>query len=378
MIARLTKSVNFAPAVVTLAATAGVGGAWLWQRRRMLTAAAEATKQAAIAMRTPLLDAYEKAGFERRTVVVGSGEEVPYLCRPFAATAASPRRVLVFLHGMTADAVLSAAAVLPLAEQAPPDVEILVPEAAGHGERRAWTLGMKPRWTGYTRDDHVADVEAFLVALRRADGRTPIDVCGYSMGGATAYQLAARSESLKIGRVALLAPGLLVAPEQYAMTLAVERSGKVADCVYNYRTEAEAVEMLRLVGYAEAHHAKLAPIMAWARQALYPRDFWWLMWRGFGGVDGFAEVAPAIAAKRALLAEDGARLRAAGTPVLVVQGSEERVIHEEVPAWVAEAVGGACEVRMLDGQGHRGCPADATRNFLTEAAGEAAGWLAKS
>ena len=59
-------------------------------------------------------------------------------------------------------------------------------------------------------------------------------------------------------------------------------------------------------------------------------------------------------------------------------GSEERVIHEEVPAWVAEAVGGACEVRMLDGQGHRGCPADATRNFLTEAAGEAAGWLAKS
>ena len=378
MIARFTKSVNFAPAVVTLAATAGVGGAWLWQRRRQLTAAAEATKQAAIAMRTPLLEAYEKAGFERRTVVVDSGEEVPYLCRPFAAKPTAPRRVLVFLHGMTADAVLSAAAVLPLAERAPPDVEILVPEAAGHGERRAWTLDAKPRWTGYTRDDHVADVEAFLVALRRADGRTPIDLCGYSMGGATAYQLAARSESLKIGRVALLAPGLLVAPEQYAMTLAVERSGKVADCVYNYRTEAEAVEMLRLVGYAEAHHAKLAPIMAWARQALYPRDFWWLMWRGFTGVDGFAEVAPAIAAKRALLAEDGARLRAAGTPVLVVQGSEERVIHEEVPAWVAEAVGGACEVRMLDGQGHRGCPADATRNFLTEAAGEAAGGLAKS
>ena len=79
--------------------------------------------------------------------------------------------------------------------------------------------------------------------MSRADGRTPIDLCGYSMGGATAYQLAARSESLKIGRVALLAPGLLVAPEQYAMTLAVERSGKVADCVYNYRTEAVAVEM---------------------------------------------------------------------------------------------------------------------------------------
>ena len=114
------------------------------------SSSAEATKQAAIAMRTPLLDAYEKAGFERRTVTVASGEEVPYLCRPFAATAASPRRVLVFLHGMTADAVLSAAAVLPLAERAPSDVEILVPEAAGHGERRAWTLDAKPRWTGYT------------------------------------------------------------------------------------------------------------------------------------------------------------------------------------------------------------------------------------
>ena len=42
--------------------------------------------------------------------------------------------------------------------------------------------------------------------------------------------------------IGCVAPGLLVAPEQYAMTLAVERSGKVADCVDNYRTEAEAVE----------------------------------------------------------------------------------------------------------------------------------------
>ena len=38
MIARLTKSVNFAPAVVTLAATAGVGGAWLWLTVRRVRA----------------------------------------------------------------------------------------------------------------------------------------------------------------------------------------------------------------------------------------------------------------------------------------------------------------------------------------------------
>ena len=115
MLSRFSNSIT--PAT-TLAATAGVGGAlWLWQRRRRLAAAAEVTKQAAVAMRQQLLDAYAEAGFERRHVHLASGEEVPYLVR---AKAMPPRRVLVFLHGMTADAVLSAAAVLPLAKHAPP------------------------------------------------------------------------------------------------------------------------------------------------------------------------------------------------------------------------------------------------------------------
>ena len=87
MIARLTKSVNFAPAVVTLAAAAGVssdngaatadGGGRPPSRPRCVRR--RCSKRA--------------AGFERRTVVVGSGEKVPYLCRPFAAKPGATRRL---------------------------------------------------------------------------------------------------------------------------------------------------------------------------------------------------------------------------------------------------------------------------------------------
>ena len=63
--------------------------------------------------------------------------------------------------------------------------------------------------------------------------------------------------------------------------------------------------------------------------------------------------------------------------MLVVQGGDERVIHADVPAWVQAAVGDACDVRMLDGLGHRGCPSDAARNFLTEAAEVAGEGLSK-
>ena len=196
------------------------------------------------------------------------------------------------------------------------------------------------------------------------------------MGGATAYQLAARSESLKIGRVALLAPGLLVAPEQYAMTLAVERAAR-SPTAYNYRTEAEAVEMLRLVGRRGAPREARADHGVGKAGALPAR----LLVADVARLHRRRRIRRGGAGDRREARAPRRRRRAAarrGTPVLVVQGGEERVIHDEVPAWVAEAVGGACEVRMLDGQGHRGCPADATRNFLTEAAWEVAGWLAKS
>ena len=58
----------------------------------------------------------------------------------------------------------------------------------------------------------------------------------------------------------------------------------------------------------------------------------------------------------------------------LVTGASASLVISEIAD--KDGVGGACEVRVLDGQGHRGCPADAARNFLTEAAGEAAEWLA--
>ena len=311
-----------------------------------------------------------------------SGEEVSYLSR--RSTTDPPERCVVFLHGMTSDALGSAAAVVPIASRQPPGVRILVPDAAGHGKRHAWAV--RSSWEGLSLDDHMSDVEAFCAAVGASDGTVPVDLVGYSMGGATAFALAARhvngsapaASRLPVRRVALLAPALLVTQELYAMTLSVQRHGGVERCVYNYRTEAEAEEMLRLVGYAEPLCEKLAPVLAWGRRD-QPPDFWWKMWRGLGGVQAFGEgeVDAAVDAKRAARASSGSVLAEAATPVLVVQGSAELVVDASVPREVRRAVGSACDVATLEGFGHRGHPTDASKDFLT-AAGQVVGpWLGR-
>ena len=337
---------------------------------------------AAAAIRGPQQAAYEEAGFTRRSVRMPSGEEVSYLSR--RSTTDPPERCVVFLHGMTSDALGSAAAVVPIASRQPPGVRILVPDAAGHGKRHAWAV--RSSWEGLSLDDHMSDVEAFCAAVGASDGTVPVDLVGYSMGGATAFALAARhvngsapaASRLPVRRVALLAPALLVTQELYAMTLSVQRHGGVERCVYNYRTEAEAEEMLRLVGYAEPLCEKLAPVLAWGRRD-QPPDFWWKMWRGLGGVQAFGEgeVDAAVDAKRAALASSGSVLAEAATPVLVVQGSAELVVDASVPREVRRAVGSACDVATLEGFGHRGHPTDASKDFLT-AAGQVVGpWLGR-
>lgn len=82
---------------------------------------------AAAAIRGPQQAAYEEAGFTRRSVRMPSGEEVSYLSR--RSTTDPPERCVVFLHGMTSDALGSAAAVVPIASRQPPGVHSREPRA---------------------------------------------------------------------------------------------------------------------------------------------------------------------------------------------------------------------------------------------------------
>eukprot|EP00966_Prymnesium_polylepis_P235280 5441819-Prymnesium_polylepis.1 len=148
----------------------------------------------------------------------------------------------------------------------------------GHGRRKDWTL-TDAAWAGYDRDAHVRDLEAFLLAT---SVEQPIDLMGYSMGGAMAFEFAARF-AWRVRSLSLFAPAMVLTPENYADTLAIRQSGAVERCKYNYRTTEEAAEMMRQVGYAEQHVPMLARVLGSLRAA-YPPDYWWHMWHAFSEV----------------------------------------------------------------------------------------------
>jgi len=314
------------------------------------------------------LKAYSDAGFQQSITTLSSGERVPYLER---GASGSVERVCVFLHGMTSDALGSAAGVIPAAASLPSNVRVLVPDSPGHGDRKDWTQAVDT-WLGYDRLAHVADLADFLDATGVEE---PLDLVGYSMGGGTAYEFASTHTS-RVRSLSLLAPGLVLAPDQYESTLLARHTGEVDRCIYNYRTEEEAMAMMRLVGYAEALVPTIGRLMASLRPA-YPRDYWWHMWHAYGEVPpSVSNAAAAVDVLSSRLAECGEALKTARLPVLVVQGSEERVIHHEVPALLQLAVGPTCEVHTLQGFGHRGHPTDQTKNFLTAAGVVTGKWLA--
>ena len=212
--------------------------------------------------------------------------------------------------------------------------------------------------------------------LRATAAEQPLDLIGYSMGGGTAYEFAARHVA-RVHSLSLLAPGLLIAPDQYETTIDVLRSGLVERCVYNYRTEEQAKEMMRLVGYAEPAVSFLGRVLSAVRQAHHPPDYWWKMWAAFGCVEASDDPASAVMKQSERLHADGLVLRAAKLPVFVVQGSEERVIHSAVPSLIKDAVGESCETKLLDGFGHRGHPTDPKQDFLKAAGKEVGAFLAR-
>ena len=164
-----------------------------------------------------------------------AGEQLAYLERPGSGESGT----LVCLHGMTQDRLKCAAFVAAL--NLPDGVRVLVPDALGHGSRQQLAMAEGDQFCGWDYATRAADVVSFLSA---AGVQGPVDLFGYSMGGATALQIAADSPAA-VRRICLVAPGLAVTETGFADTLA----GKV---VYNYRTVAEASEMMQLIGFDQA------------------------------------------------------------------------------------------------------------------------------
>ena len=154
------------------------------------------------------------------------------------------------------------------------------------------------------------------------------------MGGSTAYRFAAQRPG-RVRNVALLAPALMLADEQVRATAASAASGDMGSIVYNYRSESESFDMCELVGWPELTSRKLAPLLAVAR-AEHPEDYWAKIWLAFVGA-WKGETREARSAMDLFLshmqgvAEHGVALRAAGTRVLVVQGTEDRVVSSDMP-----------------------------------------------
>jgi len=293
----------------------------------------------------------------RKTVVLRSGEEVAYLERGDG----SAGRTLLCLHGMVMDSDAFVPFVAAL--QLPCSVRVLIPDAMAHGSRIKAALGMGDNFAGWSASERAADAAAFLEAVGDVHG--PVDVYGYSMGGATALCLATEHPEA-VDRVCLLAPALGFTERAVAET----QQGHI---VYNYRTAEEAADFLERVGLSPDAASSAAPLMAQQRAATgVGGQFWARMWTGLlAGMGGDA------AAMLEGCREKAKRAASAGTAVAVIQGAEDLVVHRAVPSTIEEAMGGAarCRVTILQGFGHYSHPTDPTASFAASAAIPAAAFL---
>lgn len=304
-------------------------------RRPMSASPSEALE----AMRSRASAAAHKAGFVDRQVQLPSGEPLTFLERP-PEGGGGARSVVVFLHGMTNDRMLSAASFVKTAEQLP-HARCLLPDAAGHGGRLEWA--MRGRQFAMSADGHVSDFEVVLQAMLAADGASPegvltcsqreqevfapIDLIGYSMGGSTAFRFAAQHPR-RVRNIALLAPALMLHDDQVAATAAAAQAECFDDIVYNYTSEEQALEFCRVVGWPAANAKRLAPMLVAGREG-HPPDYWARIWLSFAGA--YALKPDGNSAGRARSAQElfvshmqavaqfGVQLRASGRRVLVVQ-----------------------------------------------------------
>lgn len=292
------------------------------------------------------------ASFDQKTVALKSGEEVGYLEKGSSGA----KHTLLCLHGMTmnADSFVSFITALQL----PDGIRVLIPEAMAHGSRIKAALRMSTNYAGWTASERAEDAVAFLTALGDVDG--PVDVYGYSMGGATALALAANHPET-VDRVCLLAPAAAFTE----ISIEETRRGYI---VYSYATEEESVAMAERIGFPTEVARSIAQGMADSRAGYDAKFVWSRTWTGLlsdMGADAWAMLeACRVQAKKPA---------AAGKKLLLIQGAEDMVVHRNVPSTIQEAMGVAqCQVTILPGLGHFGNPTNPAEN-LGESAGAIAG-----
>jgi len=161
-------------------------------------------------MRSRAADAASRAGFVDRQVALPNGEPLSFLERP-PVGGGRASSVVVFLHGMTNDRILSAASFakvkpwvlialfyphpkLPFdpldimqAAETLPNARCLLPDAPGHGGRMPWAMQGTDFNPNLSAGEHVKDFEIVLQTLLDASPESlgitpPLDLIGYSMG----------------------------------------------------------------------------------------------------------------------------------------------------------------------------------------------------
>lgn len=296
-----------------------------------------------------------------RRATLKSGESVAYRERGSGAS----DRTLLCLHGMR----MSAADFEPFVDalELPESVRVLVPDAPGHGSRLWPAHALGGERPGCRAAERVADVLAFLEAVGGGGG--PVDVLGYSMGGATALSLAA-DHSESVGRVCLVAPAVAFTEE----CIDERRRG---DAAVAYSSEEEALRFLESIGLHSDVARELAPGLAVARSGVDEKEYWRQRWAELLADTGDAPSGEAAGAMLEGCREAAARAAASGKELAVIQGSADRIVHRDVPRTIKAAMGKArCEVAILRGLGHFGHPRDAEEWMATAAAGPVAEFFA--
>lgn len=239
-----------------------------------------------------------------------NGRELSYL------DFGGPGRPLLALHGHYNEA----SAFTPLAEALAPRWRVIALDQRGHGE--------SDRAAGYERADYVADAAAFHRHLRLG----PVPVLGHSLGGANAYQFAARH------------------PEK-VIRLIVEDIGAVIDCDWSFTTRLPTIAPSR-----EALVTALGGAAPYLECAFRRGDQGW----GFSfGIDD------TVASQKALNGDHWADWEAVSCPTLLVHGIDsDELTSDHAKAMAARGR----QARLVELPTGHVAHHDAPEQFATEVA----------
>ena len=278
-----------------------------------------------------------------KSLVLPNGARVGYL---EYAPASPAKRTIVALHGLTGNPDFIAVSWEAL--KAPADVRVLIPEAIGHGSRTQDHMADSAPY-GFGVTALAADLAHFLAAAGVAED-APIDLIGYSMGGATALAFA-HLHARRLRRVVLLAP---------AIRVTAACIGEDGRSPFAYETGEEAAAMCRLIGTPEAAAAHVGCVLELNRYEEGPPDGYWQDF--FDAITKLEDADETGGRWTRHSLEGAAALGAASVPVMVLQGDRERAIATEGPAAIAAAHAAAagsssCTLVTIPDFGHTFGPA---------------------